>query len=59
MNMNQDQIDKAARIIRRAQESLGRTLKVGERTDLLLDNMPELQDSAEARRLVYLTVGSA
>ena len=42
---------KAARIIRTAEKALG-TLSRGERTDLLLDNMPGLEDVEAAHRIV-------
>jgi hypothetical protein len=53
------QIDEAAAFIRKAQKALGRTLSVGERSDLLLDNMPDLKDSDESHHLVYLVGGTA
>jgi hypothetical protein len=42
---------QAERVIQRAEAALG-PLSAGEKTDLLLDNMPILRDCSEAREIV-------
>ncbi len=41
------------RCIHEAEEALGRDLDKGEKSDLLLDNFPEIADSDEAHALVH------